>query len=311
MGYHPRIESKDKASFLTTRTLQSRLWFINNPELEDAILGYAAKFADRYSAKLYAFAIEGNHLHGPALFPKCNRADFMRDLNSCAARAVPRYTKEHGGGRLWARRYSSEFMPGPADIENYFFYTVLQPVQDGLVEKISEYPGYNCFHDAIHGIKRRFKVINWAEYNQAKRRGKNVSIKDYTEYVYLKYERLPGYENLTQHEYAKLMQKKLEERRVEIVAKRKREGKGFLGREALLAMTRGSLPRKTKQSDARTHRPRVLSICPKRRAECKAWYFQIYFEYRDASLKYRQGDRDATFPEGTYRPFMSAKIDFL
>ena len=37
MGYHPRIESKDKANFLTTRSLQSRLWFVNNEALEDKI----------------------------------------------------------------------------------------------------------------------------------------------------------------------------------------------------------------------------------------------------------------------------------
>ena len=48
------------------------------------------------------------------------------------------------------------------DIEEQFFYTVLQPVQDGLVPNINEYPGYNCFEDAIQGKERVFKVINWA-----------------------------------------------------------------------------------------------------------------------------------------------------
>jgi hypothetical protein len=308
VGYHPRIESVDKASFLTTRTVESRLWFVNNPELDEAILGYAAKFAERYSVTLYALAIEGNHIQGPALFPNCNRADYMRDLNSCIARAVPRFTKEYFGGRLWARRYSSEFLPGDADIEEYFFYTVLQPVQDGLVEKISKYPGYNCFHDAIHGIKRRYKVVNWAAYNQARRNNKNVSIKDFTEYVELKYERLPGYEHLSQKEYAKLMLCKLEERRLTIVDERRKAGKGFLGTEALLNMPRGSLPKNTKQSHSTSHRPRVLSICPKRRAECKAWYFDIYFAYKAASLEFRKGNLRAKFPEGTYLPHAPCPI---
>ena len=129
MGYQPRIETKKIPSFQTTRTRCSELWFVNNRELEHAILGYAAKYRKRYGVKLYAFAIEGNHIQFPALFPKANRAHFMRDLNSSIARAVPRYQKGHGGGRFWGRRYSVEYLPADADVEEQFFYTVLQPVR--------------------------------------------------------------------------------------------------------------------------------------------------------------------------------------
>jgi hypothetical protein len=43
------------------------------------------------------------------------------------------------------------------DIEHYFFYIVLQPVNDGLVDDIREYPGYNCFEDAVTGTTRQYK----------------------------------------------------------------------------------------------------------------------------------------------------------
>jgi hypothetical protein len=58
MSYHPRIECKDVSSFQTTRTRNSALWFVNNPELEEAILGYAARYVTRHEAKIYALAIE-------------------------------------------------------------------------------------------------------------------------------------------------------------------------------------------------------------------------------------------------------------
>lgn len=134
---------------------------MNNHRLERTILGYVAKFAARYSVKLYALSIEGNHIQGPALFPKGNRTSFMRDLNSAVARAVPRET-HHPGGRFWARRYSNEFLPGAEDIKEYFFSTVLQPVHDGLVSDIAHYPGYNCVKDAIWGRKKKFTVVRWA-----------------------------------------------------------------------------------------------------------------------------------------------------
>ena len=301
-SYHPRIETSKFASFQTTRCRNSELWFANNPELENAILGYAAKYQDRYDITLYAFAIEGNHIQFPAHFPKLNRGDFMRDLNSSVARAVPRFVEEYPGGRLYERRYSNEFLPGEEDIENWFFYTVLQCVQDGLVPKISEYPFYNCFHDAVWGIEREVTVMNWTAYNAVRRYNPLARKKDYEETYTLKYARLPGYEHLSQKEYATLMHKKLEERRQKIVAERLAKGLGFLGREALLQVVRGSRPYRTKKSTRDSHRPRVLSICPVRREATKSWYFDIYFRFKAASLKFRRGELLTEFPPGTYRP---------
>jgi hypothetical protein len=306
MGYHLRIESKDHASFLTTRSRNSELWFVNNKPLERAILAFAGKYRERYGVKLYALAIEGNHIQAPAFFPKLNRAHFMRDFNSSVARAVPRHVAQYAGGRFWGRRYSCEFLPGGDDLENWFFYTVLQPIQDGLVERISEYPGYNCFQDAIWGNKRTFKVVRWGEYNAARRHGAMVHIKDFTDIVTLQYERLPGYEHLSQKEYANLMIRKLEERRVTIVRERLSKGLGFVGRKSLLKVKPGALPRHTKTSTASDYRPRVLSVCPKRRAQCKAWYFSIYFEYKEASRRYRAGELSVQFPQGTYRPYCAS-----
>ena len=304
MGNHPRIESRTEASFITTRSRNSELWFINNPELEHASLGYVAKFAQRYGVVLYAFAIEGSHNHTPALFPNANRADFMRDLNSCIARAVARYTPEYPGGSFWGRRYSSEILPSPEDIKEQFFYTVLQPVQDGLAPTISQSPGYNCFHDAVWGIKRKFTVINWAKYNAAKRKNPKVRIKDYTEIVTLEYARLPGYEHLSQKEYAKLMHQELEKRRVRIVEERIKSGKGFANPESLKLTPRGYRPKHTKTSDINSHRPRVLSRCPELREQTLTIYFSIIAEHKEASRRYRAGEFDVEFPPGTYRPYV-------
>ena len=295
------------ATFVTTRSRNSELWFVNNRELERAILGYAAKFAARYNAKLYALAVEGNHIQIPADFPECNRAGFMRDFNSCVARAVARHTPEYPGGRFWGRRYSGEFLPDAEDIEKQFFYTVLQPVLDGLVERISDYPGYNCFSDAVKGIARKFKVVRYGDYNAAKRHNPATRIKDFTDIVELKYERLPGYEHLSQAEYSKLMHAKLEEHRQRIVAERRSKGLRFLGRKKLLQTPRGLRAPNTKTSTSSSHRPRVLATCPQRRQAALAWYFSTFEWYRRASERYRAGDLTVEFPPGTYLPPTSTR----
>ena len=300
MSYHPRIECQDVASFQTTRARNSELWFVNNRDLEEAILGYAARYATRYEVKIYALAIEGNHIQKVAHFPKANRAHFMRDFNSAAARSVARFQANYPGGSLWARRYSAEYLPGDGDIEDRFFYTVLQPVNDGLVDDISEYPSYNCFEDAVKGRVRKCKVIKWKEYNDARRWNRSVNIEDFTEVCTLRYERLPGYDKLTQQEYETMMRAKLRKRTAEVI--KSRVAKPSLGPAALSKVKPGTRPIKTKKSGPRDHRPRILSKDPKRRSVGEAWYFGTYFEYRKCSKRYREGDLSVAFPKGTYKP---------
>jgi hypothetical protein len=300
MSYHPRIECKDVASFLTTRARKSELWLVNNRDLEEAILGYAARYATRYEVKLYALAMEGNHIQKTAEFPNANRAFYMRDFNSAVARAVPRYQPDHPGGPVWERRYSAEYIVENLDIEDRFFYTVLQAVNDGLVDDIRDYPGYNCFEDAITGTERQYKVVRWKEYNDAKRWKKNVCIDDFTELHTLKYERIPGYEKLSQIEYASMMRRKLKKRTAAII--RARKGKPSVGAARLKEVKPGARPKKTKKSGPRDHRPRVHAKCPKSRSRGLDWYFLIYFEYKECSKRYRAGEEGVVFPAGTYKP---------
>jgi len=302
MSYHPRIESKTKTSYLTSRCRNSELWFANNLPVERAALGYLAMYAERYQVKLYAFALEGSHTQSPAHFPLGNRADFMRDLNSQIARSVERLTPNYPGGGLFGRRYSQEFIDRAEDIEHYFFYTVLQPVQDCLVERISDYPFYNCFSDAVNGLERKVEVVRWGDYYLKSRYNSKLSIKDFTDTYTLKYERLPGYEHMTQKEYSKLMHQKLEDRRAAIVNKLKAEGRTFLGKEALLKVIPGTPAKNPKTSNFQSHRPRVLSLCPNKRAALKAWYFDLYFKYKAISKLYRAGDLTVKFPTGMYPP---------
>lgn len=300
MAYHPRVETSKIATFQTTRSRNSELWFVNNLVLERQILGYAAKYKKSYSVKIYALAVEGNHIQFPALFRKGNRAHFMRDFNSSVARAVAREQVRYPGGRFWGRRYSAEFLPGAEDIEEQFFYTVLQPVQDGLVDDITEYPGYNCFEDAITGAVRKYPVVSYKRFNDARRWDKTVRIEDFTEYHELEYERIPGYEHLTKSEYEAQFRFKLRARTAQILADRK--GKRPLGKHALKKVRPGSRPIATATTGRYENRPRVLSIDDARRADGKAWYFSIYFKYKETSKEYRAGKTAVIFPEGTYKP---------
>ncbi len=297
-----RIEDPNNYSFITARTINSLLWFVNNKKLEDKILGFLAKYRETHEMKLYSFVMQGNHYHMIAQYPCSNRASFFRDFNARIAECTRFFVKKFLGGPLFERRYSEQVLPSNEDIEEWFFYCALQPVQAGLCEKISDYPAYNSFYDAISGKEKVFKLVNWTKYNDAKRQNFKVAVKNYFESYTLKYERLPGYEKLSQEEYVNLMLKKLEERRVVIVNNLKAKGHIFPGKKKLQQTKSGCSPLRTKKSRRDYKRPLCLTKCLELKQKFLSWYFSIYELYKIASKKYLQGDDTALFPKFTYKP---------
>jgi len=192
-----RIEDPNLWSFGTARTQNSKLWFVNNKNLEQHCLAYLAKYQEKYGVEIYAKVFQGNHFHLVSRFPGCNRSLFYRDYNARMAEGVRRHVATFEGGTLFERRYSEQALPSNEDLEEYFFYCALQPVSSGLCERIGDYPGYNSFDDAVSARKRKFNLIDWASYNEAKRNNQNPKKKDYIKTYYLKFTRLPGYMSMT------------------------------------------------------------------------------------------------------------------
>ncbi|MCI5066338.1 hypothetical protein MRY87_11500 [bacterium] len=313
MGNDIRIETTNLGNFTTIRTCGNRIWFTGDQQLENTILGNLAQCLARYKAKIHALALEGTHKHELTLFPEGGQSKFFRDFNASVTRAVkrryPKLFQHEEGASLWRRRFSGEHIPTDQDIEDKFFYIVLQPVKDGLVDSIEKYPGYNCFEDAVHGRTRRFKVVDWSKYNSHKRWKKKINIKDYTSYHELTYARLPGYEDLSQDKYAALMRKKLKSRTKALVNARKKTGKKFLGRERLLRVLPGTRNPNSKESAPYQSRPRILCSCPKTKKIFLQWYYDIQDAYKRTSIEYRAGRCEASlFPVGTHPPGSGATL---
>ena len=57
------IECADYWSLVTSRTINSRLCFVNNPKLENHTLRHLARYLEKHGVDLYAFALMGNHHH--------------------------------------------------------------------------------------------------------------------------------------------------------------------------------------------------------------------------------------------------------
>ncbi len=297
-----RIENPNNSYFFTSRTVNSLLWFVNNNELSNRILGYLAKYQQKYSVTIYSFVIVGNHYHLVAKFPNKNKSLFFRDFNARFAEATRAIVKGYLGGHLFARRFSEQALPLKEDVEDRFFYSALQAVSAGLVEDIKEYNGYNSFFDAIEGIERKYKVIDYSGYRKELQYNKKVNLKDFSTEYSLKFTKLEKYEKTTQDEYRKFLLDKLKLLQKEIIRERTKNGLSFLGKNKLKQIKPGSLPYKTKKSKLTSYRPLVLTKCLEAKNLFLSWYFSIWEKYKSASKVYRKGFLDVIFPSDTYKP---------
>jgi len=295
-------EKPELCFFGTIRTQHSRLWFINNPKLEQWILAYLARYQELYGITIYAFVIMGNHYHLLAKFPRSNKAAFFQAFNAIIAKLTNCHVDAFEGGRLWARRVRVQAVPRNEDIEHEFFYCTLNPVSSGLTRTLSSYRSYSSFTDAVYDRRKTYTVINWAKYNDRKRFDPNLKPQDFASKHTLIYSRLPGYEQMTKAEYLKLMHKKLEENRQKAIEKRLSEGKGFATAESLAKQTPGAKPHSSKTSKRDSLRPLILTLCMETKEHFLSWYFSMLDAYRLASRRFRAGDSLQDFPLGTYQP---------
>ncbi|MFN8393035.1 MAG: hypothetical protein U0136_22260 [Bdellovibrionota bacterium] len=103
-----------------------------------------------------------------------------------------------------------------------------------------------------------------------------------------------------------MVKTELRTRRAVIIADRERDGKGFPTAEALAKTKPGTKPCFTKTSERHTKRPLVLTLGVELRKQMLDCIFDISARFREASIRYRNGELGVIFPPGTYRPFLPA-----
>ncbi|RME59322.1 MAG: hypothetical protein D6780_05250 [Candidatus Dadabacteria bacterium] len=303
MGHPIKVETVTFKNFLTVKLRDGEMWFANDRDLQEIFLGYVAKYQNKYNVVIYGIAIEGNHYHILAHFPEGNRASFMRALGSRIAKTIKKKRGEVRKGSVFESRYDCRYLVDDSSVQDKFFYTVLQPVQDGLVKRIEDYPGYNCFYDAVNCETIQYWVFNGTEYYRASRWGAKVNPADFYDDYYLEFSRLPGYENLSDEEYRKLMKKLLDEYTQRAVEKREAKGKkGFVGKERLKEVKPGTPAKSVKVTEPKGVEALFLCNDKKLKREVVEWYKGVRENHRTKSLQYIKGKVDVTFPPGTYKP---------
>lgn len=248
--------------------------------------GILARYAEIFGITIYALNFLSNHYHLAIKAPLSNADEFEENVNREIARRLN--WKNHRQGRFWESRYKEQTILGEDDLLEAFLYITANAVKHGLVSSPELWPGLNSYTQSLTGASKTYTF----EHYSAQEGEERVTFHE------LKITPLPQFASLTKKRRKRELERLIAERTLAYQTDRKQNGEGFLTAEIILDQLPTDLPKKI----SRAPQPSCYSKDPARIKEYRIAERTRCCEYKEASSKFRLGDRDVEFPKFTFQP---------
>ena len=272
---------------LITRRCSERRFFLLPAALVNQILLYClAVAAERYGILVHAVCFMSNHWHVVLTDAFGNRPEFCRWFHEFTAKCLNvMYGRWEN---VWATEPTSvvTLVGDQAQLEKTV-YTLCNPVEAGLVDRGDKWPGVRS-SVSVPGediVVKRPKLY----FSQ------NGPL---PEQATLRLHKLPALAHLSDAVYVKRVTAAVDEREVALRAQLRAEGRSFMGARAVCKQSPFDRPKT--HEPRREMSPRVACRNKWARIEALGRLKAFVESYRDAWLRYRDGQREALFPHGTY-----------
>jgi REP element-mobilizing transposase RayT len=272
-------------SYLVTRRTTQRQFLLRPSRVTNQNVRYClALAAERTGVILHAVCVMSNHWHGVVTDPEARLPEFTECFHKLLAKSQNAYLDR------WENLWSSDktslvLLSSEQDVLEKMAYTLANPTSAGLVSSPEDWPGV---------ISGPFADEYEAEMPDAFFDEDG----DLPESVELQFARPQIFAELSDAElYARLR----DEVAARVRATRNemtQSGRSFSGRESILRQSVEAKP-KTK-APRRNPNPRIAARSSVERIAAIRHMCDFYRAYRAAWNEWRQGNRDATFPAGTY-----------
>ncbi len=280
-------------SYLVTRRTTQRQFLLRPSRVTNQNVRYClALAAERTGVILHAVCVMSNHWHGVVTDPEARLPEFTECFHKLLAKA------QNASLDRWENMWSSDktslvILTSEQDVIEKMAYTLANPTAAGLVKSPDEWPGV---------ISGRFAGEDLAEMPDAFFDEEG----DLPETVELQFVRPQIFASLSDAElYARLRDEVAARVRVARVDMAQ-SGRSFLGRESVLRQSFDAIP-KTK-APRRNPSPRIAAKSSAERVAAIRQMCAFICAYRAAWNEWRQGNRDITFPAGTYALRIYARV---
>jgi hypothetical protein len=283
---------------ITDRTVQGRFLLVPSPELNDIILGVLGRAQRLYGVGLCGFVFLSNHFH---LIIRVNDArqlaDFMGYLASNLAREIARHTG--WTDKIWARRYQAIVISDEeaAQIAR-LSYLLSHGCKEGLVEHAQDWPGLHCAQALIDGTSLQGSWFDRTKEYSARQRGEKISPRQFATQETVTLSPLPCWQHLAPEVLQKMIRALVEDIEATAAKLRSETNAVVLGPDAVQAQKPEDRPARPKKSYA----PLFHAFSRRLRRELYDAYHLFLASFREAAEKLRSGDRNASFPTGSFPP---------
>jgi REP element-mobilizing transposase RayT len=286
--------------FVTVRCFQRRLLLRPSDETNEVLGGVLSRAVRLHGVELFAFSVMSNHMHLVVRAPRGNLPRFMQYLLTNISKKIGKLVG--WSGSFWQRRYSAEPILDDAALLGRVRYVVSHGVKEGLVRRCRDWPGLSCLPLMLDGSTKTFRWFNWTRRTSGNSRRANRALLDerWAEPEHLRLTPLP---NVALQEPTGL--RRFLKRAVKAIEDQAgRQHRTFLGRSGVLRQRPHAKPA---PASARQRPPCHTSI----RALFEAFverYRGFADAYRRASIRWRNGDSTALFPEAAIKPFVWPEV---
>jgi REP element-mobilizing transposase RayT len=284
--------------FVTCRTIQGRYLFRPGPALNDLFLGILGRVQKRYQMRLCATCVLSNHFHLLLIVEDGQQlASFMRDLKSKLAREVNRLTGWRG--TVFDRRYDSAVVTEEegAQIER-LLYLLSNSVKENLVEQPQDWPGVHCVNALLEGEPLIGHWFNRSREYAARNQRQDFDRLRYATEEVVTFSPIPCWAHLPPEVYRARVKTLVDTVVAEAALERSRTGRPVEGVESIVARDPQYRPAKLARSPA----PLVHAATKAARKAFYEMYSWFVAAFRSAAEKLKQGDREASFPAGSFPP---------
>lgn len=278
----------------TRRCTQQQYLLRPDPVTNNAFLYCIGEAAQRFGIDLIAPATHLNHYHAPYLDRHVNACEFTGHFHRNLAKVLnARYGRWEN---FWASVAPSIVrLVEPRDVIRKIVYAVANPVLDGLVERVADWPGVNALYDLLEDrpvVAHRPKHFFSADGSMPE----EVTIR----YV------LPPELGKPDEVRAEIRRQVTEVEERCAAARRRRGGsRPVLGADAVRATDPRAAP--TKRGPRRRLSPRIACIDRERRLLALAIEKAFQHAYKVARKSWND-DKTVEFPHGTYWLHRFAKV---
>ena len=275
-------------TYMLTRRCVMRMFLLRPGPYTNRVCTYVLLYAaKKHGIELHSFCFLSNHAHIHFTDVLGNAPEFMRDLHRLIAGAMNAHWDRCEN--LWSNDKASlvELADAEAVLESVV-YGLTNPVKDGLVPRVKDWPGaYSPVHKLGDGVIRAKRPRGYF-----RRKGPMPAT------VELRLTPPPAFADMAATQYRDLVRREVRAFEEEKQAEYELAGKEFLGRKAILTQDPFDSPRS--RESRRQLNPRVKARDKWKRIErlqCNKAFLEAY---KSALGEWLSGVRDVLFPHGTY-----------